>query len=399
MAEQVSIVAYPAPSQPESARVVSDVMAEVLVADAHVVVDAFGEARAWLEAGGVAATELAPFARAEQLLAEGWRSYLEVRASFAASRLSEARTLALRVAHLEGGTELLAEISLRLGVVKLDLQRTAEAADDFRLARSLAPSRTVSDAEFKPEVVEAYEAALGDLREPQVRQLELSPSNAAVLVDAAASDGEQLLMADGLHLLSVHAPGYYSHSELVSVSPGVEAAIRVKLEANPMAQLVIAGGSSLQQGTPESVARQAVTAALLYSGGDSMVLVASVWRRGEPALLGQYCSGLPAQCSAVIETGYPEGGLRVAIQELWRRLRVDSLRFPPTVQVDARLVESEGTPGKGRKVEPQPLWKNRWVWLGVGAAALAGSAVYLLRGDQRLEPIFEGDRCGFGGCL
>jgi hypothetical protein len=127
-------------------------------------------------------------------------------------------------------------------------------------------------------------------------------------------------------------------------------------------------------------------------------MVASVWRRGQPALLGQLCAGQPASCTAVVEVGYPEGGLKVGADQLWRTLEGARLRFPPTLQVDARLIAGERAPGKDKEKGAKPLWKNRWLWLGVAGVSLAAGAFLLLDGESEVTPIFTGDRCDFGGC-
>tara|TARA_R110002096_G_scaffold44526_4_gene120031 strand:+ start:9883 stop:11199 length:1317 start_codon:yes stop_codon:yes gene_type:complete len=360
-------------------------------------VDGFALAKAALLGGAVLENELAPFLQAEELLEEGWRSYLEVRASFAAARLAEARTLALAVAHHEGGRALVAEISLRLGVVKLDLARNAEAADDFRLSHILAPHRAVTEAEFKPEAVGAYNAALAS---PSAVHARTIPARAGLRlwIDGSEVFGESVRLSEGLHMLEAKEPGSVSRSKLLSISPGDASPIRLTMEPDPTAKTVLLGRAGFSIGRTESQAREAATAMLLYSQTNQLLAIASVWRRGSPALLGQRCSGMPAHCSSVVEIGYPAGGARVAVAELWRAVQKARLRFPPTLQADARIVSAEPAPGTKGKSESTPLWKNQWLWLGAAAAAVAGSAVYLLAEPDVGKSVFVGDPCDFGGC-
>lgn len=360
-------------------------------------IDGFQLAEAALLGGAVPEGDLAPFRQAEELLAEGWRSYLEVRASFAAARLSEARTLALTVAHLDGGRALVGEISLRLGVVKLDLDRSAEAADDFRLSHILTPQRAVTDAEFKPEAVRAYGAALAA---PSVVHQRTIPSRTGLRlwIDGSEVFGDSVGLSEGLHMMEAARPGYISRSKLLSISPGGAAPIQLTLEPDPTAQRVLLGRTGFGIGRTESEARESATAMLLYSQTNQILAVSSVWRRGAPALLGQRCAGMPAHCSSVVEIGYPAGSANVAVAELWRSLEGAALRFPPTLQADTRVVSAEPAPGVTGITKGTPLWKNRWVWLGAAAVAVAGSAVYLLAEPDAGKPVFVGDPCDFGGC-
>ncbi len=398
--EPLTIVVLP-PSQagPESEPALERALGAGL-ADADLeLVDGFAMAKSALLEGAVPEGDLAPFLQAEELLEEGWRSYLEVRASFAAARLAEARTLALAVAHLEGGRPLVAEISLRLGVVKLDLARSAEAADDFRLSHILAPGRAVTDAEFKPEAVQAYDAALAA---PSVVHLRTIPQRPGLRlwIDGSEVFGDSVRLSEGLHLIEAKEPGSVSRSKLLSISPGGAAPISLTLEPDATAQRVLRGRTGFSVGRTEGQARDAVTAMLLYSQTEQLLVVSSVWRRGEPALLGQRCSGMPAYCSAVVEIGYPAGGANVAVTELWRTVQKAPLRFPPTLQADSRVVSAETAPGatgKG-KGKSTPLWKNPWLWLGAAAATVAGSAVYLLAEPDAGTSVFVGNPCDFGGC-
>ncbi len=398
-AERVTVLVYPGSGQAETANEVTSTMSAILRSAGLEEIDAFAEAREALDAGARPAESLRAFTVARERMEEGWRSYLEVRASFASARLAVARTAALDLAGLSDGQALLAEVSLRLGVAKLALSRAAEAADDFRLAHALAPERRVSDVEFRPDVVTAYDVAISESRAQQVRPLRLSPATASLWIDGAKLPANrEVELSDGLHLVVAKAQGYRTQSRLISVTPGANAAIAIALAVDPVAESILKGRAALATGVAETEARLAVAAFTLYAASDTMVLMASVWRRGQPAILGQRCQGQPAICTSVLEVGYPEGGLRAAADNLWRELGRGQLRFPPTLQVDARLIAGEKPPGEDPKKVAKPLWKNRWLWLGVAGASLAAGAYLLLDSESEVKPIFMGDRCDFGAC-
>ncbi len=382
---------------PETKTNLASALADSLAEHDVVIVSGFALAKASLGRGEMSPTEKRQLDRAQTLLDEGWRSYLEVRASFAAARLAEARTVAMDVAHLDKGRMLVAEISLRLGVIKLDLERHAEANDDFRLAHHLAPDRSVTDAEFKPEAVAAFQTALARPASMHARVLISAPKRRQ-WINGVEVFGDTLQLDEGLHLLVATSPGYHSRSKLLPISPGEGMPISMELDLDPMATRVLKGSAGVALGTVESEARQSADAMLQYSNTDALVLVASAWRQGQPALLGQRCTGQPTRCSSVVEVGYPMGGLRVATSELWRAMQRSTVRFPPTLQVDARLVSGEGAPEKRKPKPDPPIWKNRWVWLGAAAIAVAGGAIYVLAEPDDGTTQFVGDRCEFGGC-
>ena len=244
----------------------------------------------------------------------------------------------------------------------------------------------------------SYESAIEETRAQQVRPVRLSPPAASLRIDGVRHRENSVELSDGLHLVVAQAPGYRSQSRLISVSPGSDALIVLDLEKDPIVQSILRGREALATGVAETEARLAAGALTLYAASDSLVLVASVWRRGQPALLGQLCTGQPSTCSGVVEIGYPPGGLRVAAEQLWRELRAGKLRFPPTLQVDTRLMAGEAAPGQGVKRIATPVWKNRWIWLGLAGASLAAGAYVLLDDDPLVRPIFTGERCDFGGC-
>jgi hypothetical protein len=112
------------------------------------------------------------------------------------------------------------------------------------------------------------------------------------------------------------------------------------------------------------------------------------------------CRGVPVGCGRVVEIGYSRGGkLGAAADRLWRELRSAGGAFPVTLLGDARLLETGRHPGPAPvDRERRGPWRSPWVWLGVSGAVIAVAAGLLLSQGGELEPVFTGDRCGFGGC-
>ena len=402
-ADRIGIVATSAPEAPAtSVRLGDELERAALDRGATPVRDPFAVARRRIAAGAVERARLSSFGRAAQLLDEGWRSYLRVRHEFAASRLGSARTEAEKVLDLPGGLELYAEISLRLGAVKLELGQGTEADADFRLAAKLAPDRAVTDDEFKRSVVNAFAlASRRSASESLSRSIDVRPKNARVKVDGelvgrAPVDVE---LEEGLHVVVVEGPGYRPLSQVISVHSGQSVKLSLELDHDPLTAAVAAGPMSLAPGTGEAEAEIAADAILTYAELDAVLLAAVVWRRGAPAVLGQWCSGSPRRCGGVVEIGYAQpDDLPSAARQMWRRARDERRRFPPLLPSDVRLTDAEKAPGTETGTGDRPVWKNPWVWLGAAGAALTVTAIVVLTRDQSLTPAIDVTPCQFARC-
>ncbi len=395
LAKGVSVLALPTQDSPASSERLQSLLSILLRKEKKVLVDALTKAR------GVAQANLQIPAKdttreIQRGLDSAWQAYLEGRGSFAIRQLHKLRDTIVESPNRES-RRWIAEVSIRLGVALVDLGRNAEASDEFRFAHALYPDRIVSDSEFKPEVVSAYTIAIAADVGVQKKRVAASPAMAKVVVDGQILSSTAIALSDGLHLIEASLPGYYSYAELVSVGLGNTAKIFVELQANPDEQHVLAGAVGLALGTSELAARQTLTSILRYSKVEEMVFVASVWRGGQAAVVGQLCSGLPATCSGVVEIRYAEGGLKLALRELLTSLRLRKKMYPPTILVDSRLLAAEAKPRKP-ETSARPLWKNRWIWASAAAIGVVGGAVYLLRQEDQYRPVFSGETCDFGGC-
>jgi hypothetical protein len=326
------------------------------------------------------------------------------------------------VLDLEGGRALYAEVSLRLGLVLFDAGEVAEAGDLFRLARRLDPAREIGTSEFHPDLVKAIEtaaAAATPVHRVVIDVLEGSPlpfapsagprsgpesrGGATVEVDgkAVGSAPVTVELDAGQHVLVVRRPGYVPRGQAILVRAGDSAPVRVTLERDPGAAAVLAGPASLAVQRSEGDARVALDGLLLWGELDAVVLGAAVWRRGQPALLGQLCEtsrGGALRCTRVEEIGFPVGALAAGARQLVARLREGrgGRSFAPYLLTDRRLVDGEKAPGTG------PVngggGKGGWIrapylWVGVGAVALAAGAWVLLGGEDTVQPVIGSDSC------
>lgn len=367
-------------SASRSAAPASDVARSVaLAADADV--DAIATARRARAAGAVPLEDLVGFAQVARLEAEGWRAYqVAVDAEFAASRLASARSHAEALLPLPGGVEAYAEASLRLGLVLAHLGRRDEAAEALRLAHALDPARPVTTAEFSPDGVAASEAAIA--ASPPVTDIAITATARASLTVDGTDVGRApvtVALSLGQHVIVARSPGRAARGVAVSVGPDTRT-IDVDLELVASVGLV-ERDDALAAGASETRAGAAIAEVLTYAELDELFVVASVYRGGGPALLGQRCVLARPACTAIVEIGHVDGGLGAAARELIERLRGASVRYGVLLPADARVARGERRIDGGERCR----WcRNPWVIGGGGvvAAALVTAATIALTRDD-----------------
>jgi hypothetical protein len=352
-----------------------------------------GDATAALSGGAVPAASLAAFRRTRDLAEQGWRAYLQVAGAVAADRLAEARASADVVLPWDGGREVYADVALRLGAVLDHLGRRGEAAELMRLAAALDPERLVTTAEFSPDVVAAFDAA-------RAAAVPTVPTAIAVVgagvgagvgvgepvvepvveIDGVRVSGPTVALAVGPHVAVARAPGY--HPRGVSFAVGTSPAeLRIELAVDPRARAL--QSPMLDVGVAEDAAARTLAAIALYADVDAVVIAASVWRRGGPALLAQRCAGEPVRCSEIVEVEHTSdaASLDAAAAAAWRSLRDASHSEPPTLSSDPRVTERQSPPPPAAA---RRWYRNWWLWTGVGIAAVAvGTTAAVLAGDDR----------------
>ncbi len=330
----------------------------------RIVGDAIGEARRAIAAGAVPLEALARFRRVRELVDEGWRAYLRVSVELAASRLALARTEAEALLGMPGGPELYADAALRLGAVLGHLGRTAEARQVLALAITLDPERPITLAEFSPDIVDAVTAARGRASAAHPVRIDTEPSGAVVAIDGRdiGRTPIEVELPEGQHVVVARSGLHEPATRGLMVTGATTATLELARDDDAIR---LAAGAEL--GLDELTGQRLVDAIVRYADLEEIVIVANTFRRGQPALLVQRCAGLPVRCSAVAEVGYTErAGLSAAADAGWRAVVAAELRYPPTV-----LGERDGA-SEDRTCK---VCRSPWLWTGVGAAVIIGTAV------------------------
>lgn len=379
---------------PEDRAAVTAAVAAALAPGRVVVDDVLARARAAVDAGAVPVDALDGFARVAELADEGWRAYLQVATDFAVARLGEARRQAEALLPLDGGLEVYADAALRLGAALDNAGRRGEADDVLRLAARLDPDRAVTRAEFSPDVVEAFARATAATPPRRAVRLEVAAAGGGAAavpgatlevdgVPVGAAPAEVDLEA-GQHVVVARAPGHAAHGETVAIAVGGAAPVAtITLDPDPVAA-GLAIGPETGQSAPAAAAW--LEGAMRYGEVDAVVLAASIWRSGRPALLVQWCDGAPVSCTAPVEVGYDDGGLAAAARAAADELAgaADGARYGATLPADPRVATGGGRrPGGGGA---RCRWCRPALWIGGGVAAVAiavTAAVLVAGGGDR----------------
>ena len=417
-ADTIGVVARSSPDAPVSAPVLVGSMARTLRSTGlQPSSDPFARARAQLDRSAVPVARLAAFSRAHNLVREGWQAYVAVDTRRALQQLTAARDVARQVIDLDGGPALYADIALRLGATHLQLDQTEQSVSNFRLAHALDPGHEVTIASFAPDVVKAYQGA--NTAQPATRTYRVTSTPQARIEFDGRHLGPTPLTIQvpvGEHILVARAPGHRVHVEhFAAALPGEpenppSAAAPAQSDAVTMelglvrddeTSAIVAGDGGLAIGQARAATRTALRALIRYGEIDGVVLVASVWRSGQPALLGQYCAGIPVACTRVVEIRFPAPEAAAAASaELWASLRADALAGAPVLLADRRLVTGDTRPRSGgSRAGPGCRWcRNPWLWIGLTSAAITASATWLIVTSGDDKPVITVEPCQFGGC-
>lgn len=410
-ARRIGIVARAARTAPTGpTALAAEAARAVRVGGDEAVPDAASVARARLSAGAVARERLDVLSRARELAAEGWRAYLAVEPAFAEARLAEARRTLEAALGLDGALEVMADVSLRLGAVRLFAGRKAEAEAAFALAAALDPERDVSLRDFPPDVVDAYRRA----RERRATadaaaELEVVSADAATIeIDGVPVGAAPVRrrVAPGEHVVVARAGAMRAGGRVVVARPGAQR-VEAIVDDDGAGRMLVKAEESLLPGTEAGRVAAILSTVATWAELDEVLLLASTWRGGEPTLLGQRCLAMPApRCGPVMELRHRPRDARRAVATLIEKLPPPRPRLTqePILFEDTRLTSPEPPLPRRppRRPESLPWWRDRWLWVGAGALAAAATAsLFLLANDPRdsLEvtiPPCEFAQCGVG---
>jgi hypothetical protein len=379
-AADVGVVVITGPTAAAGERAVSDAVSAAIDAGGQRARPApVADARAALRAGAVPATDLAGFARVRRLVDDGWRAYLEARIEVALARLGDARRHAESLLPLDGGLDAYADAALRLGAALESDGRTGEADDALRLAAALDPGRAVTVQEFSPDVVAAHRRALGHDRARRRIRIE-APPGATVEVDGhrAGVAPVEVDVELGHHVVVARGDGLVPRGQAVVVTADGDAVVAVWPDRDERAA-ALATGPAAGQSARDAAAWIAAT--LVYAELDAVVLAASVWRGGRPALLVQWCDGEAPACTAIVEIGHDDGDVAAAARAAVAALAGlrGAARGEPTLPADRRLIA-----GGPRPAGDRCRWCRPALWAGAGLAviAIAAAVTLLATGDD-----------------
>jgi hypothetical protein len=307
------------------------------------------------------------------------QAYLEQRFDDMIATLTALEQDALDVLAQPEHVAVLWELSFQLGLahrargaVRGDREDQAQARARFGLALALDPERRPLRELYGPDVSTAFAEALSAAAAvpPRPVRLEVTPADAAVVIDGVAALGPAAMPAPGtagagvgrvrhlrpgLHVVRAAAPGYETGAALVTVDEGraVRLALRERRDPDPLARI----DASWSAGSlvPGSVSGQRAIAAVAASADAAVVVV----------------------IDAASENG------RFTAQAL------SATRVDPAVQADTAgeaaamaLARWDGqapvTASGGAVAGRPPWWQRWWLWAGVGGAIAAGTAAVLL---------------------
>ncbi|MEM9493555.1 MAG: hypothetical protein AAGC55_30685, partial [Myxococcota bacterium] len=185
------------------------------------------------------------------------------------------------------------------------------------------------------------------------------------------------------------------------------------LAGDPEKGALIAGPGQLAIGRGGAEVAVALRGLVRYGELDGVIIAASTWRAGQPAVLGQYCATVAIACTRIIEIRYRQpGDEEAAAETLWRALSAEPRPGPPALLGDPRLTRADRRPvvasstadanrsDRPSDARPACRWcRSPWLWLGVGsAAAVVGVTTWLVLRDRDLTAGVTADPCQFGSC-
>jgi hypothetical protein len=192
----------------------------------------------------------------------------------------------------------------------------------------------------------------------------------------------------GEHAFVVRAPGWVAGGRLARVALG-ETRVEVALEEDLVGKALAAGARGLRAGLDAASATAVLAAAATYAELDEVVLLGSTWRAGKGSVLAQRCLGGPIRCGPVMETrDVPTDKLAAAVDMILERTPTpgSARALEPILLEDTRMTEPEppsnAPPADGDRTPGRPWWRNPWIWVGAGVAAVLVTGAWIVASDE-----------------
>jgi hypothetical protein len=147
--------------------------------------------------------------RARTLYQEARRAFEAFDEPAALASLADAEAALVSLSPTDESTAALADIAVLVGLVHWQRNDRKTAAEEFRIAARLDPSRTELDpGEYRPKLVAAYRNALRSERLRATLTVTLEPADARLWVDGRPVDTSSVAVGVGVHYVAAGLDGY-----------------------------------------------------------------------------------------------------------------------------------------------------------------------------------------------
>jgi hypothetical protein len=257
----------------------------------------------------------------------------------------------------------------------LSRRQADEAADRFRFAAALDPTRRPTNDLYGPDIAQAFLAAVeahkADVKQPVT--LAVEPADALVAVDCRPIDANTVRLAPGLHVVRVEAPGHPAVAEVIDTRRDRTSTVAAPRDASLSAVDAIGrlpAGKAL--GLDGPTWSGAVAAVVDGAGAD-----AYVWLHADASRFGAQVVADGKRGRRRVADGRAEA-VALALADLGRDGRIVMGKPIVAARPDDRV--DDGKPAKKKGIA-----RKWWFWTilgGVAAGAIAvGLGVGLTRPD------------------
>ena len=250
------------------------------------------------------------------------------------------------------------ELQFRRGLALFSKGDKAGANARFRFAAALDENRKVSEVVYGPDVVQAFLAAAegqrADVKQPV--DLAVEPSDALVVVDCRAHEGDTVRLAPGLHVVRVDAPSHAAAAVVVDTRSEARANAVAAPDGSAAAEGLATAGVLLDRPSWATAVSKVAAAA----GAD-----AYVWLAAEGAEFAAQVV-VDGKRGRRREADSRAAAVKLALEDLGDdgtiRMGKPTVVTPPT-----------GDPNDGKPPRKRGVARKWWFWTIIGGVVVAAA--------------------------